>query len=75
MHKGDKFREMALSAKDSIEDFNCFSEDRAIAWAYDRIRTLEEALYEIADMKTPHCDNHISVSEMQRIARTVLNDV
>ena len=46
-----------------------------LACAEDFLNGMSNALLEIAEMKTPFCDNHISVSEMQRIARTALNDV
>ena len=75
MTKQEKFKAMAMAAEDEIEAFRDFFEDKAISWAYRRMQKMELALNGIAAMKTPHCDNHISVAEMQRIARTALNDV
>jgi hypothetical protein len=74
MTQEEKFKEMAMAAQDAIEDFNDFADDKAVWWAWQKIKTLRSTLQTIATMPTPHCDNHITVCEMQRMAYAAISD-
>ena len=74
MTQEEKFKEMAMAAQDAIQAFNDFADDKAVWWAWQKIKTLRFTLQTIATMQTPACDNHISVCEMQRLASAAISD-
>jgi hypothetical protein len=44
MNRPDKWNEMAANSRAAIEDFNDFSDDKAIAWADVQIGCYKEAM-------------------------------
>jgi len=74
MTQEEKFKERAMAAQDAIENFNDFAYDKAVWWAWEKIGSLRDTLQAIATMPTPHCDNHITVCEMQKLASAAISD-
>jgi len=70
----EKFKEMATAAKVAIEDFNDFSDDRAISWAYDEICRLQAVIREIATTKIAYCDGYLVAYQFKKMAQELLEE-
>ena len=44
MGRPEKWKEMVRSSRELIEDFNDFSDDKAVVWADNQIRSYQESM-------------------------------
>lgn len=59
MNNKAKFKDMSKNAKEAVENFNDFADDRAILWADSTIKQLVEALKPFANYACePPCYCH-----------------